>query len=284
MPTYKKKGYLHQHFRIFHLKDVSMREVPFHYHDFHKIIIFIDGEGQYIIEGKNYPLKPRDILFVSAGEIHRPVTFPGKLYERIVIYVSQDFLSHWQQDQWGDATIDLSQCFRLARESSSVMHMPGGTEHDLLFHMKKLERVDHDQGFANQLYTEILFIEFMILLNRALQSNQLDQLHEATYDPKIQLVLEYINSHLGEDMSIDLLAETAFLSKYYLMRKFKAETGYSIHQYITSKRLLMAKKLLTTTDESITDICFMCGFRDYSSFFREFQKSFKVSPRQFRKE
>ena len=67
MATYKKKGFLHQHFRIFHLKDTAMKEIPFHYHDFHKIIIFIDGEGQYIIEGKNYPLKPRDILFVSAG-------------------------------------------------------------------------------------------------------------------------------------------------------------------------------------------------------------------------
>ncbi len=283
MPAYKKKGYLHQHFRIFHLKDVSMKEVPFHYHDFHKIIIFIDGEGQYIIEGKNYPLKPRDILFVSVGEIHRPVTYPGKLYERIVIYVSQDFLAHWQQEQWEDNT-NLSDCFRLARETSSVMHMPKGTEHDLLFHMKKIERVDKDEGFANQLYTEILFIEFMILLNRALQSNQLEQLHEAIYDPKVQQIIEYINSHLAEDLSIDMLADVAFMSKYYLMRKFKAETGYSIHQYITSKRLLLAKELLNTTDTAITDICFQCGFKDYSSFFREFQKNFKVSPRQFRQE
>jgi len=283
MPAYKKKGYLHQHFRIFHLKDVSMKEVPFHYHGFHKIIIFIDGEGQYIIEGKNYPLKPRDILFVSAGEIHRPVTYPGKLYERIVIYVSQDFLAHWQQEQWEDNT-NLSDCFRLARETSSVMHMPKGTEHDLLFHMKKIERVDKDEGFANQLYTEILFIEFMILLNRALQSNQLEQLHEAIYDPKVQQIIEYINSHLAEDLSIDMLADVAFMSKYYLMRKFKAETGYSIHQYITSKRLLLAKELLNTTDTAITDICFQCGFKDYSSFFREFQKNFKVSPRQFRQE
>lgn len=164
------------------------------------------------------------------------------------------------------------------------MHMPKGTEHDLLFHMKKIERVDKDEGFANQLYTEILFIEFMILLNRALQSNQLEQLHEAIYDPKVQQIIEYINSHLAEDLSIDMLADVAFMSKYYLMRKFKAETGYSIHQYITSKRLLLAKELLNTTDTAITDICFQCGFKDYSSFFREFQKNFKVSPRQFRQE
>jgi len=66
------------------------------------------------------------------------------------------------------------------------------------------------------------------------------------------------------------------------MRKFKAETGYSIHQYITSKRLIMAKELLSSTTLPITDICFQCGFRDYSSFFREFQKNFRISPRKFR--
>ena len=282
MSEYFKRGYLHQHFRIFHLKDTAMKEVPFHYHDFHKIIIFIDGEGQYIIEGKNYPLKPRDILFVSAGEIHRPVTYPGKLYERIVIYVSQSFLTHWNNNIREDSKNDLSECFRLARSTSSVMHMPKGTEHDLLFHMKKIERVDKDEGFANQLYTEILFIEFMLLLNRALQSNQLDELHEATYDPKVQQTIEYINSHLADDLSIDILSDKIFISRYHLMRKFKAETGYSVHQYITSKRLLLAKELLSTTSQSITDICFQCGFRDYSAFSRRFKKQFKVSAKAYR--
>lgn len=78
MSEYIKKGYLHQHFRIFHLKDNSLKDIPFHYHDFHKLILFLDGEAQYIIEGKTYPLKNRDILFVSAGEIHRPITYPDK--------------------------------------------------------------------------------------------------------------------------------------------------------------------------------------------------------------
>ena len=99
---------------------------------------------------------------------------------------------------------------------------------------------------------------------------------------KIQQVLEHINHNLTEDLSIDTLADIAFISKFYLMRKFKAETGYSIHQYITSKRLIMAKELLSSTTLPITDICFQCGFRDYSSFFREFQKNFRISPRKFR--
>ena len=276
MTEYDKKGYLLQGFRVFRLTDTSLQEIPFHYHDFHKIILFLGGEASYIIEGKAYPLKPRDILFVSAGEIHRPVTVPGKSYERIVIYVSPDFLA-----SLGQGKCDLGRCFQAAREASSVMHAPPGKSHDLLFHMDKLETIAHQQGYGNELYTEVLFMEFMILLNRAIMDNELE-LASVSCDKKIQQLLAYINSHLTEDLSIDALAEKVYLSKFYMMRKFKADTGFSIHQYINSKRLLLAKSLLASTDTPITELCYQCGFTDYSAFSREFKKSFRTTPTAFR--
>ena len=67
-----------------------------------------------------------------------------------------------------------------------------------------------------------------------------------------------------------------------MMRKFKAETGYSIHQYITSKRLLKARSLLRS-DLPLTKICFDCGFRDYSTFSRAFRELFHQTPKDYRK-
>lgn len=276
MDTYEKKGYLLRDFRVFRLKDAHLAPIPFHYHDFHKIILFLSGNAEYIIEGRNYPLAARDIIFVSAGEIHRPVLHPGADYERIVIYVAPSFLARCERGQ-----DDLSACFRKAHEGSSVMHAGTGLSHDLLFHMEKLERTAHADGFANGLYTEILFIEFMILLNRALIAHELGELHASSYDEKIQSVLTYINEHLDADLSIDALAGKVYLSKYYLMRKFKQETGYSIHQYITSKRLLAARHLLSGK-ESVTDICYSCGFRDYSTFSRAFRAMFHMTPKEWR--
>lgn len=254
MDTYEKKGYLLRDFRVFRLKDAHLAPIPFHYHDFHKIILFLSGNAEYIIEGRSYPLAARDIIFVSAGEIHRPVLHAGAPYERIVIYVAPAFLARYTRGQ-----DDLAACFHRARETSRVMHAGTGLSHDLLFHMEKLERTAHAEGFANGLYAEILFIEFMILLNRALIAHELGELHASSYDEKIQTILTYINDHLDADLSIDTLAGKIYLSKYYLMRKFKQETGYSIHQYITSKRLLAARHLLSG-NESVTDICYGCGF------------------------
>ena len=47
---YEKRGYLHDDFKIFHLKDTSMRPIDFHYHDFHKILIFRKGNISYTVE------------------------------------------------------------------------------------------------------------------------------------------------------------------------------------------------------------------------------------------
>lgn len=280
MKDYEKKGYLVSDFRVFRLKDASLKPIPFHYHDFHKIILFLDGDIDYVIEGKTYHLAARDIVFVSAGEIHRPIFLPSQAaYERIVIYVAPDFLNRWQAQ--GREPVDLARCFVQARQTASVMHQAPGTNHDLLFHMERLEKASRAEGFASGLYMEVLFIEFMILLNRSLDDHELAGLDNASYDPKIQNILAYINQHLAETLSVDALAAHAYMSKFYLMRKFKADTGYGIHQYIRSKRLLLARDLLKT-DLPITQISAEVGFADYSTFSRAFKEMFQCSPREYR--
>lgn len=272
---YEKKGYLVENFRVFRLKDSAMKPIPFHYHDFHKIIFFLNGSVDYVIEGKAYTLMPRDMVFVAAGDIHRPIFGDAAPYERIIIYISPVFLKKYRRD--GD---DLADCIKKSRETESVMRINERSTHDLLFHVDKLEKNSRRHDFANGLYTEILFVEFMILLNRAVMKKELVAL-PADCDPKIQELLRFINAHLADDLSVDKLAAKVFLSRYHLMRKFKQETGYSLHRYITSKRLLLARELLKT-DIPATKVCYECGFSDYSAFSRAFRNMFKTTPKACR--
>lgn len=61
----EKTGYLEQEFRLFHIKDQTKRSFSYHYHDFHKVVVFLSGKAAYHIEGKSYYLKPWDILLVD---------------------------------------------------------------------------------------------------------------------------------------------------------------------------------------------------------------------------
>jgi len=118
----------------------------------------------------------------------------------------------------------------------------------------------------------------MIHLNRATIKNRLEYLSTDNCNPKIIDILHFINDNLASDLSIDRIAETFYLSKYYMMRLFKQETGYTIGNYISSKRLLLAKELLLS-GTSAAEACYDCGYKDYSTFSRAYKSFFGESVR-----
>lgn len=275
MDKYRKTGYLHENFKIFHLTDTAKREFSFHYHDFNKILILLNGDVSYTIEGRSYQLSQNDIVFVNAGEVHKPVIESDAPYERIVIYVSPDFLTSYQK---GDA--DLNTCFKQAhKEQSHVLRIKSFANSRLNGSIQKLEASLHDKDFANELYHEILFLEFMIELNRASLCDAISYIRNTAANKTILSVIEYLNAHLTEDISIDTLAEQFFLSRYYLMHAFKEETGYTIGNYLATKRLLLAKEMIAT-GRPITEVCYACGYKNYSTFSRAYKKTFGKAPRE----
>jgi len=274
MDEYRKIGYLHDNFRIFHLSDTAQREFTYHYHDFNKILILLNGDVTYTIEGRSYDLQANDIVFVKAGEVHKPVIHSDVPYERIVIYVSPDYLDSHQKEN-----ADLNTCFKRAHEEQShVLRMKAFSNSRLNSCIKRLEDSLQDKDFANELYHEVLFLEFMIELNRAALCDAITYLSNTSSNQTILAIIEYLNSHLTEDICIDTLAEQFFLSRYYLMHSFKEETGYTIGNYLATKRLLLAKEMITS-GKPITEVCYACGYKNYSTFSRAYKKNFGKAPR-----
>lgn len=275
MDSYTKKGYLNSEFRLFHLTDQETQEVAYHYHDFDKITIFIKGTVSYMIEGKSYELQPYDIVLVRHNDIHRLSVDNSRVYERIIVYISPNFMDAYQTDSY-----DLSYCFHKAElEHSNVLRIPSLEKSSLFRSITRLEHSFSDDGYAADLYRQVLFLEFMIHLNRAARKNRLEFIDTQDYNPKIQHILTYVNEHLADDLSIDAISKKFYISKYYMMRLFKQETGCTLGQYITQKRLLLAKELILSGVPG-TQACFDCGFRDYSTFSRAYKKEFQESPRE----
>lgn len=273
MEQYEKKGYLNSDFRIFHLVDHIKREYDYHYHEFHKITIFIHGKVQYFIEGKTYELQPYDIVLVNRNDIHKIEVDPSIPYERIIVYISPGFIDAYQTEEY-----DLSYCFQKAKEEHSNVLRAQSLECSLFKITNRMERSFSDTEYASSLYRQLLFLEFMIQLNRAALKNRLDYLGDALYNKKVVDIMHYINEHLDTSLDIDLLASKFYISRYYMMRLFKSETGYTIHNYIAYKRLLLARELISQ-GTPITQACFDSGFPNYSTFSRAYKAEFGVSAR-----
>ena len=272
-----KVGYLNDNFKIFHIRDKKDIKFEYHHHDFSKIVILIDGDLTYYIEGKAYILKPWDILFVNKNEIHKPVVNPNKYYERIVIWLNPDFMAKYAQ-----GNNNLLKCFEVAIKNNYNLLRLNMKSIDIIKNLiQDIQNCNNSNEFGSEILKESLFVQLMVLLNRLfLNSDKNRDIEDIQYDKTIEGVLNYINSNLENDLSIDTIASEFFISKYYLMRKFKNQIGSSIHNYVVQKRLILARSLISD-GLSMSSVCSRCGFNDYSSFVRAFKKVYGVSPSNY---
>ena len=272
-----KVGYLNDNLKIFHIRDKKDIKFEYHHHDFSKIVILIDGDLTYYIEGKAYILKPWDILFVNKNEIHKPVVNPNKYYERIVIWLNPDFMAKYAQ-----GNNDLLKCFEVAiKNNYNLLRLNMKSIEIIKNLIQDIQNCNNSNEFGSEILKESLFVQLMVLMNRLfLNSDKNRDIEDIQYDKTIEGVLNYINSNLENDLSIDTIASEFFISKYYLMRKFKNQIGSSIHNYVVQKRLILARSLISD-GLSMSSVCSRCGFNDYSSFVRAFKKVYGVSPSNY---
>lgn len=265
----EKTGYLDQDYRLFHIKDQIEKNFSLHYHDFHKVIVFLSGQVTYHIEEKSYHLKPWDILLVNRYAVHRPEIQSSVPYERFVLWIQED----------SPTTAELCSCFRKAGERSFHLIRLAPQMQELLKNLLyQLESALPSQEFGAAQMSNALFTQFMVYLNRIfLNKAYITDRRSYTYDTRIAELLKYINHHLDQDLSIDTLSAKYYLSKYHLMRTFKEETGCTLHSYITQKRLLLARSFIAQ-GVPVMKAASQSGYKDYTTFSRAYKKQFHTSP------
>lgn len=264
----EKTGYLNEEYRFFHIKDQVERDFEYHYHDFHKVIVFLSGKAAYHIEGKSYYLNPWDILLVDRYAIHKPEIDASMPYERFILWIRSDI-----------AQESLTRCFQKANDRSfNLVRLKPQLQEKLKEILYDLEESLQSKEFGKEILSDALFCQFMVYLNRIfLDKKYIPDQKSYSCDSQVESLLKYINQNLEKDLSIETLAQKYFLSKYYMMRRFKEETGYTIHNYIVSKRLFLARSLIGE-GMPVTKAAAKSGFRDYTSFVRAYKKQFQTTP------
>ena len=164
-----------------------------------------------------------------------------------------------------------------------MLRIPSLEKSSLFRSITRLEKSFSDDSYASGLYRQVLFLEFMIHLNRAALKNRLEFIDTDNCNAKIIHILDYINNHLSENLNIDILAEHFYISKYYLSRTFKEITGYGISEYLNIHRIREAKRLLEETDLSVQQIAGKLGYESITYFEKVFKTYMTMSPLKYRK-
>ena len=274
-----KRGYLKEDFRLFHLKDSRAQKLDYHYHEFDKLILLLGGKVAYLVEGVTYFLQPWDILLVQHNLIHRPIIDPAEPYERVVIWLGSDWLA-----ARSDPGESLDACFAAARRRGFHLLRTGGERRlEYMRTIQRLEEAQRSAEFGAARMADTLCQQLLIGVNRDILRSRTAQEEKDSYrvDPKIEEILRYIAGNLDADLTVDALARRSYLSRYYLMHRFKAVTGYTVHQYVSQKRLLRAGELIRA-GMPVMKAAEQVGFSEYSTFLRAFRNTFHMNPREFR--
>ena len=99
---------------------------------------------------------------------------------------------------------------------------------------------------------------------------------------KLRRVIDYIQAHLAEDLSLDAMATEIGMSRFYFCRLFKKSTGITPYQYLIKCRLDKAKSLLLSRKLSVADVALQVGFSNQSHFTKHFKRLMGVTPKVYR--
>lgn len=271
MAEYEKRGYLLENFRLFHLRSAGGAKVDFHYHEFCKILLLVSGQGSYFIDGKRYLLSPGDIVLIGSRSVHKPELSEESAYERIIIYVSPDYLQRM-------STPDCDLLSLFSGEKGHVLRLKEQQRKAVFAHASALERDLGSDAFGRGIASQADLLQLMAELGRSMADSPANLPRPSmTENRRVLEIMAYLDQNLAEEIDIDRLAEAFYISKYYMMRLFHRETGTTVYAYLTQKRLLKARELISSGMRA-TESCYACGFHSYSSFTRAYSKYFGTTP------
>ena len=230
----------------------------------------------YRVEGMGYHLTNGDILLISPGESHQAeLEADQSVCERLVLRIEKGNLQKFRAfgfDPTACFSAEPSGRIRCLRFDDEVTVRIG----ELL---DRCLRENGSEEFGADMMADTYVVQAMILVNRLFRRNIRGQRRDRS-GTLVNSVIEYINSHYSEELTLDRLAGRFFISKYHLSREFGRITGISVHRYITQKRLVVAKQMLSEGRPS-SAVYQHCGFGDYSNFYRAFRGEYGISPKAY---
>lgn len=262
-------------FEIFHYREPRMHPVEVHHHGFYEVYYLLEGRVEYWVEGRLVSLEPGDLLLISPMALHRPLLTRGQVYERMVLWIHKDYLHSLTREGFCPAD-----CF----EEPQLRHIrPGpGERTALTARLGELVRESYSKDAGSELCARGIFFQFLVQLYRLTERADGAGEQQESRSTLIQRVLEYIHEDPARPMTLEQLASAFFVSKYHLSHAFSREVGVSLYRYITMRRLMLAQQLLSQGN-SAAGTARLCGFSDYTGFYRAFCSEYGISPKQWKR-
>ncbi|MBQ7574135.1 MAG: AraC family transcriptional regulator [Clostridia bacterium] len=241
----------------------------FHMHQYYEILYFVKGNAKYVIENKEFDIDEGDVFMTRPNELHTIIFSSNSIYERHFVQFDDDFLKSLSPTVYERAN-NVFFTNKISRDAVKQYGIDKLFE-DISVCMSK-KNVEWD------LLAKTYIAQMLVAICNIYNANEYTT---SVSSKKITLIKQYLNSHFTDDFSLQKIAGEMFMNKYYMCHIFKEDVGMTIKEYIETLRFTYALRL-HYEGKKLSDIALMCGYSDYSLFYKNFTKhSNGVSPTEF---
>lgn len=234
-----------------------------HSHAFTELFYVRDGQGEFLLEDKIYPISKDDLIIVNPHINHTEISKGTPPLSYFTVGVEGVCFSFNDQKEY--------RIFNCRKK-----------ETDLLFYFNSLfQELDKQSEGYEKICNYLLHI--LILQLQRITDSPFELITAQHPSKECAYIKRYLDSNYSENITLDHLSALSHLNKYYLSHEFTKYYGISPMNYLSRKRIDVCKELLENTDYGISDIAHLVGFSSQSYLSQSFRKSCGMTPGTYRK-
>lgn len=264
----------------FHCEEVRGPDygTRWHFHPEYQLTLAIESAGHRVVGDNIGTLADGDVVLLGSNlphVWHQDTGGKARQVHAIIVRFDESFLG---RDFF--TLPEVEPVKRLLQRAARGLEVRGTTRNVVTEHMHRLAR---SEGLAR-------VIELLAILNALANSSELKTLASASYEPKLESadqgrmerVVDFIHTHLTEEIDRERLAKLAHLSLGAFSRFFHSRTGKTVPEYVNEVRIGRACRMLAEDAGNITDIAMDCGYRNLANFNRRFREVVGATPSAYR--
>ena len=236
-------------------------------------------ENHYDVDasGQSYHLLPGEILIIPSGEMH--ALYAPETGKRFIFQFDVSGIS--QMKGYTSIQSLMTSCLHITKLSFPQIY---GDIYQILIQIR-------NEYFSSNEFRELAIYSHLINLFVSIGRNHINDMDlfpntkshkQQEYLQKFNDVLDYIDSHYTEELTLDDIADFSGFSKYHFTRLFKQYTDSTFYDYLSFRRIKSAEELLAKPELSITEIALQSGFSSISTFNRIFKQKKGCTPSEYR--
>ncbi|MEG2017509.1 MAG: helix-turn-helix domain-containing protein [Clostridium sp.] len=253
----------------------SINRFKLHWHKEIEILLILKGHITVSVNNKRYELKEDDVFLINSNEIHSTMANGDNIMAAIQINPAFYY-----------KTFPELQDMKFMFHGDNGNSMEEKVYEQIRAYMAQIVKEYNKSAEGYQLVIEGILNNLMATIIRHIPKyEQVDGKKDIMEKdlPRIKRIMEYVEEHYSEKITLDHIAKSEFLSSFYISHFFKEKVGLTFQEYLSFIRLHKAVASLDETDKLISQVAIENGFASVKAFNKTFKDFYGITPREYRK-